>query len=266
MQRLAWVTDIHLNFLRPRAITAFFDMIAARQPDAVLVGGDIGEADSVAELLSEFEASLRRPIYFVLGNHDFYHGSISQVRRDVAALTQTARWLQWLPTAGVVQLTHETGLVGHDGWADGRLGDYARSGMELNDYVLIAELAGLDRAKRLAAMSALGDQAAAHLRACVPRALERYRHLVVLTHVPPFREACWHEGRISDDNALPHFACKAMGDVILEIMRAHPTHTMTVLCGHTHSAGVAQILPNLLVKTGAAAYGQPQLQEVLVMS
>jgi predicted MPP superfamily phosphohydrolase len=265
VKRAAWVTDIHLNFLRPHLITAFFDMVAATRPDAVLVGGDIGEADDVADLLSTFEASLRRPIYFILGNHDFYHGSIAQVRGDVAALTQTSPWLQWLPIAGVVELTPETGLVGHDGWADGRFGDYARSDMELNDYVLIAELAGLDRAERLAKMNALGDQAAAHLGAHVPQALERYRHLVVLTHVPPFREACWHKGQISDDNALPHFACKAVGDVLLEIMRAHPTHTMTVLCGHTHSAGVANILPNLVVKTGAAAYGRPQLQEVLVI-
>ena len=35
---------------------------------------------------------------------------------------------------------------------------------------------------------------------------------------------------------------------------------MTVLCGHTHGKGEVQILPNLIVKTGGADYGKPELQ------
>ena len=86
---------------------------------------------------------------------------------------------------------------------------------------------------------------------------------MVLTHVPPFREACWHEGRISDDNWLPHFTCKAVGDALLEAMAAAPDHRMTVLCGHTHGGGEAQVLPNLRVLTGDARYGQPVIQRIL---
>jgi predicted MPP superfamily phosphohydrolase len=37
---------------------------------------------------------------------------------------------------------------------------------------------------------------------------------------------------------------------------------MTVLCGHTHGAGFAQILTNLSVFTGGAEYGRPELQGV----
>ena len=40
---------------------------------------------------------------------------------------------------------------------------------------------------------------------------------------------------------------------------------MTVLCGHTHSAGIAKILPNLEVRTGAAEYGRPELQGGLLV-
>ena len=80
--------------------------------------------------------------------------------------------------------------------------------------------------------------------------------------MPPFREACWHEGRISDDDWLPHFTCKAVGDVLSEAMRARPDRQMTVLCGHTHGAGEAEILPNLRVSTGGAVYGEPEVQRV----
>jgi Icc protein len=97
----------------------------------------------------------------------------------------------------------------------------------------------------------------------VPLALEAHEHVIVLTHVPPFREACWHEGRISDDNWLPHMACRAVGDELRRIMQAHPHRKMTVLCGHTHSPGEASILPNLTVLTGGAVYGQPTIQRVL---
>jgi hypothetical protein len=46
-------------------------------------------------------------------------------------------------------------------------------------------------------------------------------------------------------------------------MQVYPDRNMTVFCGHTHSSGVAQILPNLLVKTGGAVYGKPQIQELI---
>jgi hypothetical protein len=97
----------------------------------------------------------------------------------------------------------------------------------------------------------------------LPDALGRFRHVVVLTHVPPFREACWREGKISDDHWLPHFTCKAVGDALLEAMAAVPGQRMTVLCGHTHGGGEAQVLPNLRVLTGGATYGQPVIQQVL---
>jgi hypothetical protein len=71
--------------------------------------------------------------------------------------------------------------------------------------LLIEELAGLDERGRLLRLHSLGDEAASYFRAVLPVALTRSRRLVVLTHVPPFREACWHLGRVSDDAWLPHF-------------------------------------------------------------
>ncbi len=97
----------------------------------------------------------------------------------------------------------------------------------------------------------------------LPDALARFRHVIVLTHVPPFRESCWHEGKVSDDNWLPFFACKAVGDALREAMAAAPDRQMTVLCGHTHGSGEAQILPNLRVLTGGAVYGKPSVQRVI---
>ena len=257
--RLAWLTDVHINFLRPAAREAFFASLP--EADAYAVTGDIGEADDVCDHLLAFAE--RGPTYFVLGNHDFYRGSIAGVRADVRALCREMPNLHWMPGTGVTPLTDSTCLVGHDGWGDGKYGDYDGSPVRLNDWRLIAELTGLTKPERLAKLNALGDEAATHLKTVLPEALARFEHVVVLTHVPPFREACWHEGKVSDDDWLPHFACKAVGDVLRETMQAAPDRRMTVLCGHTHGAGEADILPNLRVLTGGAVYGKPRVQQII---
>jgi hypothetical protein len=109
---------------------------------------------------------------------------------------------------------------------------------------------------------AISSQAAEFLERRACEALAARRNIIVLTHVPPFRESCWHEGRISDDDYLPHFACRAVGDRLAAIMRDRPSQMMTVLCGHTHSSGAVRILDNLIVYTGQAQYGEPELQRV----
>jgi Icc protein len=260
--RVAWLTDIHLNFLNPALLGAFLKTLQQANPDVFLISGDIGEALELSRYLQLLATHLPQPVYFVLGNHDFYYGSIDQVRREVDVLAQSTPNLTYLSTAAVIELTPTVGLVGHDGWADLQHGDFARSSVWMNDYNLIFDLMGKKKIGLWPSMIRLGEEAAAHLGRVLPVALERYPHVYVVTHVPPFKEACWHEGRISDDEWLPHFTCKAVGDMLLEIAGTHPQNQITVLCGHTHGQGEAQILPNLRVHTGGAEYGQPRIQAI----
>lgn len=261
--RAAWATDIHLEFATEEQVEGFIEALAATGADCVLLGGDIDHAGRTAETLARIAEAVGRPVHFVLGNHDFYGRSIEETRQAVGRRCLGSPHLSWLNVAGVVALTEATALVGHDGWADGRLGDYAASDVEVNDYYLIGEFKGLGKPARLDLLHRLGDEAARHFRRVLPEALERHRKVVVLTHVPPFREACWHEGRASDDGWLPHFSCGAAGDVMAEEMRARPDRDLLVLCGHTHGAGEARILHNLHVLTGGAQYGAPAVQRVL---
>src|SRR5579872_847526 len=87
LKRVVWLTDLHLNFLKLRQTEEFLARVNAERPDAVLIGGDIAEAPSVAGCLETIAARLTCPIYFVLGNHDFYFGSIERVRQTVEALS-----------------------------------------------------------------------------------------------------------------------------------------------------------------------------------
>ena len=118
--RLAWLTDIHLNFLNAQRRRDFAESVVDEEPDAVLIGGDISEAHDLAAHLKEMAQWLERPIYFVLGNHDFYRGSFEQVYSIARRLSQDEEHLTWLTEAGVVELTAHTALIDHDGWTDAR--------------------------------------------------------------------------------------------------------------------------------------------------
>ena len=263
--RLAWATDNHLDHASEGARRRFCQSVQ-EQADALIVTGDIAESHILGTALTALVTLTDRPVYFVLGNHDFYRGSVAGTRRQVEYVV--GERLVYLSQSGVVELTPNTALVGHDGWADARLGDLDSSEVILNDFLLIDDLQcwrdtrTLNKPALRRALEALGDEAAAYLKSVLAPAAERYPNVIVATHIPPFREAAWYEGRPSADDFLPFFACKAMGDALLEAARAHSQCQILVLCGHTHGGGELQVRENLRVLTGAAECGQPKVERV----
>lgn len=266
--RLAWLTDVHFNFVESDRRRCFLESVG-RQADAVAVSGDIGESHDVVEYLREMDSLVAKPVHFVLGNHDFYRGSIAATRAKVAEVAKESKHLEYLSAGGVVELTSKTALVGHDGWYDTRLGDYERTEIILNDHLLIAEIAPwfknytLDKDGLRKTLLALADEAARHFETVLEEAAGHWEHVVAVTHVPPYREAAWHQGKTSDDDYLPYFASKTVGDVLTRIMQAHPRSSLTVLCGHTHGGGEIRVLDNLRVLTGEAKYGEPKIERIL---
>ncbi len=261
--KFAWLTDIHLEFLNELKIIDFFEKIAAQNFSGLFLTGDISNSYNLIFHLRLISKLINIPIYFILGNHDYYGDKISITKKKVAKLVKHSENLFWLPQHGIIKLSKKTCLIGHGGWADGRLGNYSESTVILNDYIRIKDFSTQKVEGRLFLLNQLGDEAAAYLKCILLKATDNYRNIILLTHVPPFKEACWHNGNISNDNFLPHFTCKAVGDGLKIIMNKNPENQLTVLCGHTHSAGHAQILSNLQVKTGGANYGVPEIQEVI---
>jgi predicted MPP superfamily phosphohydrolase len=273
--QLAWASDIHLDFVEQEVEEAFLDRLSNCGASALLLGGDIATAGRLESDLVGILEFVRMPIFFVLGNHDYYGGSIARVRKNMGGFDSPI--LGWLPKSGPVELEPGVSLVGHGGWGDATLGDFAASQVVLNDYLQIKELAkvfeprsqvgafgpgtGLEKELRK-----LGRNAARVLAPQLEMAAMDSRQIIVLTHVPPFREACWHEGAISSDDYLPAFSCGAVGEVIRSAAEAYPDRQFTVLCGHTHSGGKCQVLPNLVVHTQPAAYGLPDFDMLEVSS
>lgn len=263
--RATWCTDIHLNFLRPHALKSFYDKVRAEEPDVVLLSGDIGESDSVLRFVEEIGEATNARVYFVMGNHDYYRSSIRVVRDNA---TRAPRRATWLPSVAPVRLNERIVLVGVDGWGDARCGDL-ESKVLLSDWQLIEDFrkSRTDRAARIETLQRLGANEARALSASLAQ-VPPTEQLLVLTHVPPFVEACWHDGAISDGAWLPWFTCIATGEVLRAWADAHPDTRVTVLCGHTHGLGRYEASPNLEVRTGGwspgvEGYGNPIVQATL---
>ncbi|MFO7653178.1 MAG: metallophosphoesterase [Candidatus Krumholzibacteriia bacterium] len=268
--QLAWATDLHCDHLVGDELAFFCARVVASPAEALLLGGDISNGRDLREHLATLRDAIPLPVYVVLGNHDYYGRDIASVRAAVQPLD--APPLCWLPAAGCVGLDDNLALVGVGGWGDARNGDFSGAPL-LTDYLAIADLEAVagrgnlvagfkERAGLQRRLQELGDQAAATLRPALAEAVSAARHVLVLTHVPPFPEAAWHEGRLSTETWQPGFTCKAVGDLLLQTARDNPRCEIVVLCGHTHGSGRCTMLPNLEIVTAAGDYGTTSLNLV----
>lgn len=266
VKKLVWATDLHLDAVNVRQHRFFFDLILNYQPDAVLIGGDISNGANSLKYLRHLSKLIHKPFYFVLGNHDFYYGSIVKTRKLADQIAAEFPTLRYLTSNGVVPLTEKTALIGHDGWADGRAGNFLTSTIQLNDYFLIEELKSLLPQDRLLKLNQFGSEAADFLQKRLLEAFMKYERVILLTHVPPFQEACIYEGHPSDDNWAPHFVSFAVGEMLRKIMQENPAKEVLVLCGHSHFGNDITILPNLRVVTGHSELGAPSVQGIIFIN
>lgn len=261
MKTLAWLTDLHLDFLMEEAVyQALEKQLRQQEADFMVVTGDIATSRDWSGWLETLAEGVPIPLYFVLGNHDFYGSSFEAERRKARALDQRHPRVNWLTEKAIVALTDKTALIGHEGWADGREGDYWNSLVRLRDYDLIQDFIPLDRAARMRRVEDMGREAARVLGERLELALASHQHVVMALHPPPFREASRYEGRPANDDWAPHFVCRSVGEMIVEVMSRYPQQDLLVLCGHAHHHADYQPLPNVRVLAGHAEYGTPRVQ------
>lgn len=278
--RLGWVTDPHLNFLDLKSLEAFCDTTNNLKLDAMVVTGDIAEGHIIKAYMNMWRASAHYPIFFVLGNHDYYMSSIVKVRetmqesfllddsdtRTIQGMTKGAYWLQakGMRDENIVSLVPgKVALVGHDGWYDGLYANWFKSQVLMNDYQVIDELKHLPMPILLhEKLQELAEESAEFARTVLPKAFETHDEVYFATHVPCWPENAVYNGKISDANWLPHFSNKHLGDAFLELMEAYPNKKLTVLQGHSHGKANFHPKPNIISLTGFAQYYHPEVAKV----
>ena len=257
---LVWTTDPHLNHVQVQPWNEWIQAIASHGTQGIVITGDISEGDDVIFQLRRIAEALSTPIYFVLGNHDYYRSSIEATRKAVIHACRDHPLLHYLTDMCGIELEPLTYLVGEDGWGDATEGDYESSPIRLNDFPQIADFNGTPSKNWKRQLQELGAAAAERLSAKLNALPADSKQVLVITHVPPFRDACWYEGKTTDDHWAPFFVCGQVGRVLTEVSRARPHCQFRVLCGHTHHAGIAHMSSNLIIHTGAASYGHPDVE------
>lgn len=256
MKNIAWATDIHLDRLTERDFLEYKEYLKELNPDAFIISGDIAEGEVVCRSLKDFDKSFDFPIYFVLGNHDFYHSSFAKVEENIRSLIKDSKNLHWLSESGVVKLNDSTALIGIEGWGDAQNGNLNFSEGSSRDILAIADYKGLDRDEIKMFLQEKGENYARKLKPFLLEAVENFEKVIFVTHVPPFVEVCFDRNlNICKDFKLPFYTCKAIGDLLLELMNANPTRKIDVLCGHTHENADVRILENLRVRVKESGYG-----------
>ncbi len=264
--RLVWVTDPHLNHVSAKARDAWIQQVASHGPDGVVICGDISEGDDVVLQLNAISRQIAAPIYFVLGNHDFYGSSIAQTRQNVIRASRAQPGLRYLTDCPAIEIGGGCFVVGEDGWGDATEGDYEESYVHLNDFRLIKDFVRFPPNHWKQQLEQLGKESADRLEAKLSELPSDTREVLVVTHVPPYRQACWYQGRTTDENWAPFFVCGQLGQKVIQAAQSRPDCQFTILCGHTHHAGVAAISVNLVVYTGAAEYGKPEIEGLIDIS
>jgi len=253
MKRLLWITDSHLDHLSDALEDAWFDKLEKSKAEMLLLGGDTANARIFSRMLGRIAEVFSGKIALVAGNHDYYHTSIGEFRAKLSGF-QRAGMIVFEPACQSEPVAVAKGvyLCGSGGWGDATAGYADAAGVALNDENLIAEL---KTANLTPMLRKLGMESAKHLQNQLSAVAEDASCVIVLTHVPPWPEASWHEGRNSDAMALPRFCWQAGGKVISQAAERMPQTRYIVLCGHTHSDGIWKN-GNIACHTAGSAYGR----------
>src|SRR5271166_1954693 len=119
-QKYLWQTDTHLfPWMRYDMLNAIRDA----KPHGVFLTGDISNGPTLIGDLRFMAKRAGRPIYFVLGNHDYWFSSIEKVHNNLKQICDEYKNLIWMDSSEPIALSEEVGLIGCRGWYDARVGN-----------------------------------------------------------------------------------------------------------------------------------------------
>jgi predicted MPP superfamily phosphohydrolase len=260
IQRMIWLTDLHLEFCSHQTRHDLYRSINQASGEIVVITGDLSAGIHREAQYGELAEHVRKPIYFVLGNHDRYGATFANAEAVVERVTKRFSHLMRLNGSQVITLNKSVALIGVDGWADGLGGEGPATKARINDFYQILDFATEPEPQAFRAMEKRARSYAQALKPSLLKALKQYETTIIATHVPPYEGAAWHEGSPSSADYQPFFSSPTMGKLIAAAAAKYPGKSVLILCGHTHSPGIYRDA-NISVFTGGARYGFPEISQ-----
>ena len=260
-----WFSDLHLARVFPWTFIKFIYSINKEKPSAVFLTGDISNGPFLITHLKMMAKFIECPIYFILGNHDYFFSSFEEQHIKIKALCKEYPNLIWLTNSDAVRLNDEVALIGTEGWYDAEMGNPKYLTATL-DWILIKELREIKSTKdRVEYFRMLADKSADIIFEKLEKALEQdYKTVYILTHMPPFKEATRDEGTMLADFWLPYNVNLRLGKKIEEIMATRKKRNVVVLAGHTHHPEYIRVSRNIHCQVGASKLFKINSQKIFI--
>lgn len=267
MKRFLWATDLHLNFLNRYSIINFLLSIHRANVDGVFITGDISTGDKIVEHLSWMENIVKKPIYFTLGNHDFFNSNFSDVKLEIKKLCKKNQQLNYLTNINNhISLTKDIALIGHDGWYDSRWREPLTSLVFMWDWFFIKDFRSLvSNYNRMNLVRNLADEAAESIGNKLKSALVEHSTVYLLTHFPPWPEKHYLFGEIAKNFWAPYNSSMVLANTLKSIMDNHPSKNLIVFSGHVHVKRNEMITPNIQLRVGGGAHGKAMIEDILII-
>jgi predicted phosphohydrolase len=131
-----WFTDTHLNRVNPLKKLLFIRHIIKEDPKAIFLTGDISTGMFLYYDLYLLATFIKCPIYFVLGNHDYWTSSIEKIHDQIRSLCKKFPQLIWLSESDVISLNDNVAVIGDEGWFDGWNGDSNYLKLTIDQYFI----------------------------------------------------------------------------------------------------------------------------------
>ena len=267
ISKYLWITDPHLNFLTRQQLIDFFSKIQSQDPTGIFLTGDISVGTQIENHLRLASQFISCPIYFVLGNHDFYRSNFESVKKSMIKLSESCDNLLYLNFCEPLKISEDVCVIGHDGWYDSRWREPYTSVVFAWDYFFIEDFksSALSNKDRLVLMRQKADQAADQLGIKLKEALKKYSTVYLLTHFPPWPEKDTSWGGLVEKFWAPYNSSKIVADTLDTIMKEHSNQQLIILAGHTHNKRIEQITFNIELRVGDAIPGVCQIQDIICL-
>jgi len=262
VESLTWLTDPHLEFCSHQTRRRLYHSINQAAGEIVIITGDLSAGSHRLAQYTELAEQIKKPVYFVLGNHDRYGTTFANAETVVKRVTALFSHMVRLNGSQLVPLNKSVALIGVDGWADGLGGEGPATKARINDFYEILDFATDPEPQVFREMKERASKYSQALKPSLIKALKQYQMTIIATHVPPYEGAAWHEGCPSSPAYQPFFSSPTMGKMITAAAAKHPGKSVLVLCGHTHSSGIYRD-GNVLVLTAGARYGFPEISKTI---
>lgn len=288
MKNYVWMTDVHFDFLgsnlqeQRENIEYVLSEVFGNVSDiaGIFITGDISNGHYIIDHLKIVSNYLgNTQLYFVCGNHDFYTSSTEVIRKNIDSLVKSRKSkknMHYLTQCEPVRLSDTVYITGDDGWYDALYSNYKESSFLMNDWFSIGDfsISGASRNNKylinkdviVSVARGLASDSADRLSIKVTTLLQTNKsvsEIIILTHVPPFEEASWHDGARADRNSLPWYSSKIMGMMLRDLATTYPHVKFNVFAGHTHSRYSNQISKNLFINVGPSKYSQPNISGII---